>query len=71
MGTNKVIKKKKPVKCKKTIKTIKPPSKNDPLYKFYTSLFRQNPKSDMAIKWLCSNGLGHMVINFEGLNLKS
>ena len=50
-------------------KAVKPPSKNDPLYKFYVSLFRQNPKSKMAIRWLCEHGLGHIVINMGELSL--
>lgn len=62
-------KKTKKTKCgKKPIK--KPPSKNDPLYKFYVSLFKQNPQSKMAIRWLCENGLGHIVINMDNLDIK-
>ena len=32
------------------------PTKDDPLRKFYTSLFKQNPDSDMAVKWLVERG---------------
>lgn len=68
-------KKKAPAKAKaksKCIKkpAIKQPSKHDPLYKFYVSLFKQNPQSKMAIRWLCENGLGHIVINMDDLEIK-
>jgi hypothetical protein len=33
------------------------PSKTDPLRKFYSSLLKQNPKSEMATKWLMHHGL--------------
>lgn len=56
-------------KCARNPK-VKPPSKNDPLYKFYVSLFKQNPQSKMAIRWLCENGLGHIVINMDSLDIK-
>jgi hypothetical protein len=35
----------------------KSPSKTDPLRKFYSSLLKQNPKSEMATKWLMHHGL--------------
>lgn len=65
----KAVKAKKKTKCAIKPK-VKPPSKNDPLYKFYVSLFRQNPQSKMAIRWLCENGLGHIVINMDSLDIK-
>jgi hypothetical protein len=33
------------------------PDKNDALRKFYSSLHKQNPKSEMAMKWLLEHGL--------------
>lgn len=55
------------IPVKKTIKTkIKyalegqtkdTPLSTDPLYKFYTSLLKQNPKSKMAKKWCAERGL--------------
>lgn len=58
-------------KCvKKKPKQKTPPPENDPLRKFYVSLFRQKPKSPMAIKWLCENGLGHIVIDLTPLKVK-
>lgn len=33
------------------------PSDADPLYVFYTSLYSENPKSKLAIKWLTENGV--------------
>lgn len=33
------------------------PSDTDPLYVFYTSLYSENPKSKLAIKWLTENGV--------------
>lgn len=33
------------------------PSDTDPLYIFYTSLYSENPKSKLAIKWLTENGV--------------
>jgi hypothetical protein len=60
---------KKKIAKKKETKKKAPPKPTDPLYRFYVSLFEQNPKSQMAIKWLCENGLGHMVINFDGLSV--
>lgn len=47
-----------------------PPGPNDPLYKFYTSLLKQNPKSKMALNWLCENGLAHVAINIDKLVLE-
>lgn len=44
-----------------------PPPESDPLRRFYVSLFKQKPNSQMAIRWLCENGLGHIVIDFEPL----
>ena len=61
---------------KKTKKRAKPkpkpkavPLPTDPLYRFYVSLFRQNPKSEMAITWLLEHGLGHIVLNFDGVKI--
>ena len=48
---------------------IKVPPENDPLRKFYVSLFKQKPTSEMAIKWLCTNGLGHIVIDITNLTV--
>jgi predicted SnoaL-like aldol condensation-catalyzing enzyme len=67
MEKKKCAKKVKCKKCKKHI--IKVPSENDPLRKFYVSLFRQKPTSEMAIKWLCTNGLGHIVIDIKHLTV--
>ena len=33
------------------------PEENDPLRKFYTSLLKQKPNSEMAIKWCTEHGL--------------
>ena len=41
---------KKPGQKKKT------PAVTDSLYKFYSSLYKQNPKSEMATKWLIEHG---------------
>lgn len=60
-----VEQRKMPPKAKKKAK----PSKSGPLYKFYVSLFKQNPNSKMAIRWLCENGFGYIVINLEGLDI--
>jgi hypothetical protein len=30
---------------------------NSPLYYFYTSLYDEKPDSELAIKWLCTNGI--------------
>lgn len=49
--------------------TKHPPPEGDPLRKFYVSLFRQRPSSKMAIDWLCSNGLAHVVIDIQNLQL--
>lgn len=49
-------------------KAVSPPE-NDPSRKFYVSLFRQKPTSEMAIKWLCENGLGHIVLDLTKLQL--
>lgn len=46
-----------------------PPPENDPSRKFYVSLFRQKPTSEMAIKWLCENGLGHIVLDLTKLQI--
>lgn len=35
----------------------KTPKKDDPLYRFYTSLHKQKPKSKMAIDWCISHGV--------------
>jgi hypothetical protein len=56
-------------KCKKVKNIIQVPSENDPLRKFYVSLFKQKPNSEMAIKWLCTNGLGHIVIDIKNLSV--
>ncbi len=45
------------------------PNEKDPLYRFYVSLYKQNPKSQMAINWLIENGLSHMVINLKKLKI--
>ena len=54
---------------KKSIK-LPAPDESDPSYKFYVSLFRQNPMSQMAIRWLLEHNLGHIVINFGVSNVK-
>ena len=67
----------KAAKAVKAIKTkVKPekkllpaPGENEPLYKFYVSLYRQKPKSEMAIKWLIDHSLGHIVMDISGLKL--
>jgi len=46
-----------------------PPPENDPSRKFYVSLFRQKPTSEMAIKWLCENGLSHIVLDLTKLQI--
>lgn len=33
------------------------PPKSDPLYKFYMSLLKQNPNSEMALKWCLEHGI--------------
>lgn len=33
------------------------PSKTDPMYRFYTSLLKQNKKSKMALKWCLEHGV--------------
>ena len=35
----------------------KKPEKNDPLLKFYKSLYMQRPNSEMASKWLLEHGI--------------
>jgi hypothetical protein len=46
-----------------TTKPLKPgqkyktPAQNDSLCKFYTSLYKQNKKSTMAMKWCLEHGL--------------
>lgn len=47
----------------------RPPPDDDPLRKFYVSLFRQRPSSKMAIDWLCGNGLAHVVIDIKNLQV--
>lgn len=32
------------------------PPKSDPLYKFYTTLLKQKPDSEMALKWCLEHG---------------
>lgn len=54
-------------KNKKKSKT--PPDLKDPICRFYVSLFRQKPTSEMAIKWLCENGLGHIVLDLKSLTV--
>jgi len=51
------------------VKKLKPPPENDPSRKFYVSLFRQKPTSEMAIKWLCENVLGHIVLDLTKLQI--
>lgn len=41
---------------KKVGQKKKTPGKEDPLRKFYSSLFKQNPNSEMAAKWLVEHG---------------
>jgi hypothetical protein len=48
---------------------LKPPPEHDPSRKFYVSLFRQKPTSEMAIKWLCENGLGDIVLDLTKLQI--
>lgn len=50
------IKKQKKEYPKDGQKKVTPPE-NDPLRKFYTSLLKQNPHSEMAIKWCIDHGL--------------
>jgi len=50
------------VKAKPTKKSAKPILETDPLYRFYSSLFRQNPKSEMANKWLIEHGCLEVVM---------
>ena len=56
----------KKAKCQKKI-TI--PDEKNPLYRFYVTLYKQNPQSTMAINWLIDNGVSHMVINLKKLKL--
>lgn len=56
-------------KSKAKAKRKDPPPESDPLRRFYVSLFKQKPNSQMAIRWLCENGLGHIVIDLEPLRV--
>lgn len=49
-----VVKKKEYTKVGQTKPT---PPITDPLYKFYTSLLREKPNSEMAMKWCTERGL--------------
>ena len=51
----------------KKITTV--PTENDPLYRFYVSLFKQNPNSEMAINWLIKNGFEQIILDFKKLKL--
>ena len=53
----------------KSTKSKVPPPEHDPSRKFYVSLFRQKPTSEMAIKWLCENGLGDIVLDLTKLQI--
>lgn len=56
-------------KARETKARVKAPSENDPLYKFYVSLFRQNPRSQMAVRWLLEHNLAHIVLDVDSLQL--
>jgi len=45
-----------PSKFKKPGQKKATPEVTDSLYKFYSSLYKQNPKSEMAAKWLIEHG---------------
>lgn len=51
-----VVKVKKPT-FKKIGQKYKTPKKEDSLTIFYTSLLKQNPESEMALKWCMERGL--------------
>lgn len=59
---------KKQLKVKTKTKSA-PLDEDDPLRKFYVSLYRQKPSSKMAIDWLCANGLAHIVIDIKNLQI--
>jgi UDP-N-acetylenolpyruvoylglucosamine reductase len=83
----KVAKEPKAVKAVKAVKNAKmkphqkkpTPDKNDGLYKFYSSLFKQNPNSKMAATWLLERGCLSakkidyvcMMLEFDKLSIKS
>lgn len=46
----------KQVNFKKIGQKKKTPEKTDSLRKFYSSLYKQNPNSEMATKWLIEHG---------------
>ena len=54
------------------------PSINDPLYRFYTSLYKQNKKSKLAMKWCLEHGIFSkskaekvlMMIELDKLSIK-
>lgn len=53
------------------------PLKTDSLYRFYTSLLKQNPKSKMALKWCLEHGVlsakkaeeTTLILQFESMQL--
>lgn len=45
------------VKKKGSVQKYPTPEKTDALYKFYTSLLRQRPNSEMAMKWCIEHGV--------------
>ena len=55
------------------------PSSNDPLFRFYTSLYKQNKNSKIAIKWCLEHGIFSkkkaekllMIIEMENLHIKT